>query len=127
MSDAESYADRMIKNAMANITGEIDFDVASRTEGNCFQALESSTAIIAKRMKEIESGTVDANVTTPILAKMISHITKSVDECYRLLQFADGKPDSRPDAGASLLALLTPEQLGIFNGWIEENRKAAKL
>ena len=55
------------------------------------------------------------------VARATAHTTKAVDELYRLMSFAAGQPDSRPDLGGlsrDLLALLTPEQLKTFEGWI---------
>jgi hypothetical protein len=66
-------------------------------------------------------------VTVPVpnptdVAQQVSHTTKAADELYRLMAFADGRPDSRPDLGGGvnrdLMALLTPEQFSTLEAWI---------
>jgi hypothetical protein len=50
-----------------------------------------------------------------------AHTTKAVDELYRLLEFAKGRPDSRP--APDYLRLFTAGQLRIFETWITEARQ----
>jgi hypothetical protein len=53
------------------------------------------------------------------LAKTLSYVAKTVDEVTRLLEFAQGRADSRPDNGiADLMKVLTPEQWNTFQSWI---------
>ena len=49
---------------------------------------------------------------------------KSADGLYRLVEFAAGRPDSRPDKATDWLRGLTDEQLRIVEGWIQANEKA---
>jgi hypothetical protein len=37
------------------------------------------------------------------------------------MEFATGRPDSRPDMGSDWLRGLTNEQLAIVQGWVEAN------
>lgn len=54
------------------------------------------------------------------LAKTLSYVAKTVDETTRLLEFAQGRADSRPDTGlADLMKLLTAEQWQTFQSWIQ--------
>ena len=46
---------------------------------------------------------------------------KSADGLYRLVEFAAGRPDSRPDKATDWLRALTNEQLRIVQNWVEEN------
>lgn len=55
------------------------------------------------------------------LAKTLSYTAKTVDEITRLLEFAQGRADSRPDNGiADLMKLLTPEQWQTFQSWLSQ-------
>jgi hypothetical protein len=55
------------------------------------------------------------------LAKTLSYVAKTVDEVTRLLEFSQGRADSRPDNGiADLMKLLTPEQWNTFQSWISQ-------
>ena len=59
------------------------------------------------------------------LAKTLSYVAKTVDETTRLLEFTQGRADSRPDNGiADLMKLLKPEQWEIFQGWLSKEKAA---
>ena len=47
-------------------------------------------------------------------------------DCYRLVEFASGRPDSRADMGMEWLHGLTDEQLRIVQRWTEENGRVAE-
>lgn len=53
------------------------------------------------------------------VARAQAHSAKVLDEVYRMIQFAKGAPDSRPDTGGDWLRALSPEQLKIVQGWFE--------
>jgi hypothetical protein len=46
----------------------------------------------------------------------MAHAMKSADGLYRLVEFAAGRPDSRPDKATDWLRGLTDEQLRIVQG-----------
>ena len=53
------------------------------------------------------------------LAKTASYLAKMLDETFRLLQFAEGGPDSRTEVGlGDLLQVLKPEQFNQLQEWI---------
>jgi len=54
------------------------------------------------------------------LAKLITVVSRAVDDLFRLRQFAKGQPDSRPDMGSGWLQGLTEEQFGQVSRWMEE-------
>lgn len=59
-------------------------------------------------------------------AKTMSYLAKMVDEVVRLMEFAKGNPDSRPDIGLQdFLKYLTDEQFLQLNDWISHGK--AKL
>ena len=61
--------------------------------------------------------------TAESLAKTASYLAKTMDEVYRLFNFAGGGADSRVDVGlGDLLQLLTPDQFEMFQGWVASNR-----
>ena len=53
----------------------------------------------------------------------MAHAMKSADGLYRLVEFASGRPDSRPDKGMNWLRELTDEQLQTVQGWIDANEQ----
>lgn len=53
------------------------------------------------------------------VARAQAHSAKVLDETFRLLRFAQGQADSRPDTGGDWLRALSAEQLKIVQGWIE--------
>ena len=123
---AESYAERQLRATLLEITGGIDMEVARRTIGNAFEALEYSTRICRDRLKNMVGAPQTENISIPELARTVNYLAKSVDEAYRLLQFADGKPDSRPEFGNGFLAALKPDQLEQVSRWVEENKAASQ-
>jgi hypothetical protein len=54
----------------------------------------------------------------------MAHAMKSADGLYRLVEFAAGRPDSRPDKATDWLRGLTDEQLRIVQGWVEASGEA---
>jgi DNA-binding transcriptional regulator YiaG len=60
------------------------------------------------------------------VASAMSFTVKSVDSMFRLISFAGGGPDSRPDFSlGDLLKYLTSDQFETFSGWVEEGRARA--
>jgi hypothetical protein len=57
------------------------------------------------------------------IARSMAHAMKSADGLVRLLEFASGRPDSRPDMGADWLRGLTNEQLAIVSSWVDANAR----
>lgn len=53
------------------------------------------------------------------VARAQAHSAKVLDEVFRLLRFAQGQADSRPDTGAEWLRALSAEHLRMVQGWIE--------
>ena len=96
--------------------------------GDCYEALSNSVKV----MKTVSQKLVDADYdggyceecgrkgqSPESLAKTLSYVAKTVDETTRLLEFTQGRADSRPDNGiADLMKLLSPEQWSTFQSWI---------
>mgnify|MGYP003652559901 CR=1 FL=1 len=58
------------------------------------------------------------------VASAMAYTIKAVDSMFRLLSFASGGPDSRPDFSlGELLKYITAEQFEQFSAWVEEGRK----
>ena len=57
------------------------------------------------------------------LGKTFSYVAKTVDEIARLMEFSQGRADSRPDNGfGELVKLLTGEQFDQLQVWIKTAR-----
>lgn len=64
---------------------------------------------------------MDFDGTTPAdMARILNQAVRAADDLTRLAQFAQGKPDSRPDQAGEWLRALTDAQLQTVQGWIEE-------
>jgi len=56
----------------------------------------------------------------------MAHAMKSADGLYRLVEFASGRPDSRPDVGTDWLRGLTDEQLRTVQRWVEDKARKSE-
>ena len=109
----ETYADRVVREAMLAATGGLDPDrVAS--------AVTDIVEAIAKQAAVLKAATYAPEEYEKI-ARSMAHAMKSADGVFRLVEFASGRPDSRPDKATDWLRGLTDEQLRTVQGWIEAN------
>ena len=118
MSDDRStdYADRVLREAMTAATGGLDPAAAD-------EALNAAMKAIAKQMEALE-GKDYAAMSAAEVARAVAHTTKAGDVLFRLMEFARGKPDSRPGDAAERLRALSDEQLRTVQRWVEEREKA---
>lgn len=117
MSDDRStdYADRVLREAMAAATGGLDPAAAG-------DALTNAIKAIAKQMAVLEQRDY-ADMSAAEVARAVAHTTKAGDVLFRLMEFARGKPDRRPDVGTDWLRALSDEQLRAVQRWIEESER----
>jgi len=122
--------------AIAVANGGINLDQASETVQDAVAALAKQ----AKALRDTEySGMTDRKTKCPhckktfkihvadvtALSKTMANTAKVVDETARLIQYTNGKPDSRPEIlGADWIRALTAEQLAIVQGWMTEREPA---
>jgi hypothetical protein len=136
MSQPTEYLiDPALKEAMADACDGLDFETAKG-------ALTDIIAAIAAQAKALANADYDtkrpAKVACPECkhkfvasvpvspadaARSLAHTMKAGDEIFRLLQFAKGAPDSRPDVGADWLRALDAEQLAIVTEMINANAR----
>jgi hypothetical protein len=109
----ETYADRVVREAMLAATGGLDPDRVA-------QAVTDIVEAIAKQAAVLKAATY-APEDYEKIARSMAHAMKSADGVFRLVEFASGRPDSRPDKATDWLRGLTDEQLRIVQGWIEAN------
>lgn len=87
------------------------------------KGVEYALEAFRKMAEELKSRDF-TNVKVEALGRNLAYVVKAVDEMYRLIQFADGKPDSRPDMGLSgLLQFLTPEQFEQVALWVKHGQQ----
>ena len=109
------YADRVLREAMAAATGGLDPAAAE-------EALTAAIKAIAKQMQALE-GKDYALMPAAEVARAVAHTTKAGDVLFRLMEFARGHPDSRPDVGADWLRGLSDEQLRTVQRWVDERER----
>jgi hypothetical protein len=129
----ESYADRVLREVSVFANGGLDPDAIEK-------AIQDASGALQKQMAALRAADYSTSehkttcpkcahpyrVTLPVpntteVARATAHTTKAVDELYRLMSFAAGQPDSRPDMGSlhrDLLSLLTLEQMSTLDGWL---------
>jgi hypothetical protein len=113
----EAYADRVVKAAMVAATGGLDADRVAEVVTKVVEAIDKQAAALKAatyRPEDFEK-----------IARSMAHAMKSADGLYRLVEFAAGRPDSRPDKATDWLRGLTNEQLAQVQRWIEANERVA--
>ena len=111
------YANRVVHEAMVAATGGLDADRVAAAVADIVEAVGRMGAVL----KDAPFKPVDYEK----IARSMAHAMKTADGIYRLVEFAAGRPDSRPDKATDWLRALTNEQLRIVEGWIEANAQAA--
>jgi hypothetical protein len=109
----ETYADRVVREAMLAATGGLDPDRVA-------QAVTDIVEAIAKQAAVLKAATYAPGDYEKI-SRSMAHAMKTADGVFRLVEFASGRPDNRPDKATDWLRGLTDEQLRIVQGWIEAN------
>ena len=107
------YGDDIIKDALIKSTCGLDLDVAEVTLGNLNEALQAQS----KRLK-------NANWSEEKLGEVgrtLAYTMKVIDGYVRVIQFAKGQPDSRPDLGGDWLKALTDEELEMVAEMVKRN------
>jgi hypothetical protein len=107
----DTYADRVVREAMLAATGGLDADRVAEVVTKVVEAIDKQAAALKAATYKPED--------YERIARSMAHAMKSADGLYRLVEFAAGRPDSRPDKGMDWLRGLTDEQLRIVQGWIE--------
>ena len=138
MDEQLSYADRVIQEVMRASSAGVDLDLGGSAVQHALEALaEQAKALKAARY---DAHQVSAKVrmtckacgkpskrkisvlieecNPAMTARAMAHTAKVVDELARLLAFAKGLPDSRPDLGTDWLKVLTPDQLRQVEEWV---------
>lgn len=127
--------EKILGSAMRLVTAGVDPDAGAETVADALAALgkqakalkaaeytsEKTKLVLCPhcaKKHEVELPAVDA------LAKTMAHTAKMIDETARLVQFVNGKPDSRPEiAGMDWLSLLSSEQVSEIMRWVEERKQ----
>ena len=113
----ETYADRVVREAMIAATGGLDADRVAEVIAKVVEAIDKQAT--ALKVAEYRPGDYEK------IARSMAHAMKTADGIYRLVEFAAGRPDSRPDKATDWLRGLSSEQLKTVQGWIEENERNA--
>jgi len=128
-----SYADRVIREAMLAGTNGVDCELASGAIDDMLQAWANTARQLkvatqpGRRVKaKCQCGAtveVEVGAAPEALARQAAHIGKGIDEIARLVAFAKGQPDSRPEGSRDsrdVLRLLSDEQMAMVQRWVDE-------
>jgi len=102
MRNDDTYADRVVREAMLAASGGLDPDKVAEVVAKVVEAIDKQAAALKEttyRPEDYER-----------IARAMAHAMKSADGLYRLVEFAAGRPDSRPDKATE--------------GWVEANATA---
>jgi hypothetical protein len=113
--DSETYADRVIREALAGASFGLDLELVTRVMTDCLEAMGKQMA--AMKAAQYPPAEYDR------IARAFAHVAKSLDAVYRLVEFARGRPDSRSAPGADWLSGLTDAQLQQVQAWVEDNER----
>jgi hypothetical protein len=115
-----SYGDQVIENAVQEANGWMNTGEATKAVNSAIDAL--------RKVAEYLAQTDFAGMKPEVAARTGAYLAKMVDEIARLVEFSQGKVDSRPDIGVGdLLRVLTNEQFEQFNRWIDEAMASGRL
>jgi hypothetical protein len=107
------YADRVVREAMVAATGGLDADRVAAAVTDIVAAVGRMGAVL--KDAPFKPGDYEK------IARSMARAMKTADGIYRLVEFAAGRPDSRPDKATDWLRGLTDDQLRIVQGWVDEN------
>jgi len=116
----EDQIDREFREAYLRVNGGFDTEIGSEAVATLIETLRLQGEYLKKETQKLLDGKI--KMTPDRAARMLSYTAKVIDEMTRLISFARGKHDSRPDLGDGWLAGLTEEQLNQVYRWIEENK-----
>jgi hypothetical protein len=111
----DAYADRVVHEALLAATGGLDADRVAEVVAKVVEAIDKQAAALKQATYKPED--------YERIARAMAHAMKSADGLYRLVEFAAGRPDSRPDKATDWLRGLTDEQLRTVQGWVEATAK----
>jgi hypothetical protein len=112
----ESYADRVLREAMAGACGGLDPELATEAIANIVRAVSAQAAALA--------GKDYTDLSAAEVSRALSHAMKAGDVLFRLKSFAAGAPDSRRESvSRDVLSVLTDAQAAQVAEWIEQAGK----
>jgi hypothetical protein len=116
MKDAGSREpiDAMLEEILNRASDGLSFDDATHGIAYAVKALRAQLEALSTKAY--------GHMKPEIVARCAAQTMKATDELYRLVQFAKGAPDSRPDLGGDWLRGLTNAQVLQVQRWVEENQ-----
>ncbi len=115
-----SFADSLIQDAFTDASGGLDVTTGRK----CLRSLGVALLKQCERLETAEYQKLPIGET----AKANHYTVKVADVLFRLIQFAQGDPDSRPELvrSGNWLEALTGEQLKQVKVWLRENLEAGR-
>lgn len=130
MTTPEQEVDRMIDTVLRTSSAGVDLDTAALAIQAALEALTKQAQALSRAKygsHHVTAACLACGTKTrhkvyapapDVVARAAAHTVKVVDETVRLVQFAKGQPDSRPDLGNDWLRALSDEQVRTVQGWI---------
>jgi len=113
-----AYADRVVREALVAAIGGLDADRVAQAVSDIVDAVAKQAAVL--------KAAINAPGDYEKIARAMAHAMKTSDGLYRLVEFASGRPDSRPEKATDWLRGLTDEQLRTVQHWVEENTRTVE-
>ena len=128
----ETYADDLLQLQLRTVSAGIDVEKTSAINANALEVMEEligklrNPELTNRDMRcphcERKIQVFDAEK----MCKAAMQLMRMVDLNARLTHFTAGRADSRPaHEGLEWLQALTPEQVGVVQGWVRENAAVA--
>lgn len=135
MNDRDStFGDKLLGDALRLVTAGVDPELGSETVADALAALNKQAKALKaadytsgkiKKVKCACGETIEVELPSyESLAKTMAQTAKMIDETARLVQFTNGRPDSRPEVAGmpvDVLKSLTDAQLTQVYQWVEAN------
>ena len=116
----DAFADRLIQDAFTEASGGLDVTVGRK----CLRSLGVALLKQCERLEAADYQKLPIGET----AKANHYTVKVADVLFRLIQFAQGDPDSRPElvGGGNWLEALTSDQLKQVKTWLRQNLETGR-
>ena len=115
MRASEEYVAETIEAAMLAATSGLDLATIGQIISLNLQNMLKLSQELGRR-----DLTDPKQVKTQEIPKMIGYSAKMIDETFRMVQYAKGNPDGRPEGGAEWLSALTDAQFRQLKQWVAE-------
>lgn len=129
MERDESYADKMLRDAMLFASGGFDAEEAAHAVNAALKATKMQAELLQKECEKLFSGDRQ-NIDCPTchrgrldidrIAKAMQSSAKMVNEITRLAAFCGQRGDGKEASTGSWLSVLPDDKIEVIKGWVRE-------